>query len=58
MHQFEEAEEATFTVDVDFSRLRQDQEFVIPRIRQKPEFVKNVTISPERIRFVITNLKK
>ncbi len=58
MDRFEEAEDAPFTVEVDFSRLRQDQEFVIPKIRQKPDFVQDVTISPERIRFVITNLKK
>lgn len=58
MNRFEEAEDAPFSVEVDFSRLRQDQEFVIPKIRQKPDFVKDVTVTPERIRFIITNLKK
>lgn len=58
MDKFEEAAEAPFSVEVDFSRLRQDQEYVIPKIRQQPDFVKDITISPERIRFVITNLRK
>lgn len=58
MDKYKEAEDAAFSVEVDFSRLRQDQEYVIPKIRQRPDFVKDITITPERIRFVITNLKK
>lgn len=58
MSRFEESNEALFEVGVDFSRLRADQQYVIPKLKTAPDYVRNITIHPERIRFVITSLKK
>jgi hypothetical protein len=58
MRRYEEIGDESFEVEIDFNKIRSKQQYVVPEIKTKPEWVRNVHIEPERIGFVITTSKR
>ena len=58
MRRYEEIGDESFAVEIDFNKIRSKQQYVVPEIKTKPDWVRNVHIEPERIGFVITTSKR
>lgn len=50
---FSKVEASDFKVVGDFSRVSGNQDFVIPRIVEQPDFVKNLRLNEKKIQFII-----
>ncbi len=42
-----------FTIVCDFSEISEEQDFFIPQIETQPDFIKNATLSPRKIHYII-----
>jgi hypothetical protein len=58
MSRFEEIDDESFGVEIDFNNIRSKQQFVVPELKHKPDWVRNIHLQPERIGFVITSGKQ
>lgn len=58
MSRFEEINDESFGVEIDYNKIRSKQQFVVPQLKHKPDWVRNIHIQPERIGFVITSGKQ
>lgn len=53
LEEFNSIEASDFKVVCDFSQLRDGQDFLIPRVQEKPDAVENVRMNENRISFII-----
>jgi len=58
MNRYEEINDESFSIEVDFSKIRSEQQYIIPTIKVAPDFVRDIRMKPDRIRFVITSVNK
>ncbi|NJW55614.1 YbbR-like domain-containing protein, partial [Salinimicrobium sp. CDJ15-91] len=51
--EFNKVTASDFRIVANFNNVRENQDFIIPEVVEKPEFTSNIRLSEKRIQFII-----